>query len=250
MLYTGSQVLFESSDEGTSWQPISPDLTRNDASKMGSSGGPLTQDNTGVEYYCTIFTVDEGRKAGTIWCGSDDGLVHVTQDSGKTWANVTPPSMPEWMQINCIASDPHRDGGAYIAGTRYKLDDFRPYLYRTEDYGKTWTEITGGLGKIGQDVALMALRGEDDIRMSGGGGSSAMPHKQNPLSAERLVTLARFNATLISGLHQSLVHEQERSGAAWTLEWLLLPQMCQATGASLTASLGLFGSIERIGTRS
>ena len=145
VLYTGSQVLFASSDEGTSWQPISPDLTRNDASKMGSSGGPLTQDNTGVEYYCTIFTVDEGRKAGTIWCGSDDGLVHVTQDSGKTWANVTPPSMPEWMQINCIASDPHRDGGAYIAGTRYKLDDFRPYLYRTEDYGKTWTEITGGL---------------------------------------------------------------------------------------------------------
>jgi len=145
LLYTASQVLLASSDEGQSWQPISQDLTRNDASKMGSSGGPITQDNTGVEYYCTIFTVDEGRKAGTIWCGSDDGLVHVTQDQGKTWANVTPPDMPEWMQINCIVADPHRDGGAYFAGTRYKLDDFRPYLYRTEDYGKTWRKITGGL---------------------------------------------------------------------------------------------------------
>lgn len=145
LLYTGAQVLFASKDEGASWQPISPDLTRNDPSKMGSSGGPITQDNTGVEYYCTIFTVDEGRQPGTIWCGSDDGLIHVTKDTGKTWSNVTPPMMPEWMQINCIAADPHRDGGAYVAGTRYKLDDFRPYLYRTDDYGQTWTEITGGL---------------------------------------------------------------------------------------------------------
>ncbi|HEB52982.1 MAG TPA: glycosyl hydrolase [bacterium] len=145
VLYTASQVLHASSDEGASWQVISPDLTRNDASKMGSSGGPITKDNTGVEYYCTIFTVDEGRRPGTIWCGSDDGLVHVTRDSGRTWANVTPPDMPEWMQINCIAADPHRDGGAYFAGTRYKLDDFRPYLYRTEDFGRTWTRIDGGL---------------------------------------------------------------------------------------------------------
>ena len=144
-LYTGAQVLFASKDEGQSWQPISPDLTRNDPSKMGSSGGPITKDNTGVEYYCTIFTVDEGRAPGTIWCGSDDGLVHVTRDGGASWENVTPAGMPEWMQINCIAADPHRDGGAYVAGTRYKLDDFRPYLYRTEDFGATWTEITGGL---------------------------------------------------------------------------------------------------------
>ena len=145
VLYTGSQVLMASSDEGASWRPISPDLTRNDPRRMGSSGGPITQDNTGVEYYCTIFTVDEGRKPGTIWVGSDDGLVHVTRDSGETWANVTPPEVPEWMQINCIAADPHRDGGAYFAGTRYKLDDFRPYLYRTEDYGETWTRVDGGL---------------------------------------------------------------------------------------------------------
>lgn len=117
------------------------------------------------------------------------------------------------------------------------------------EYAGLMSEITGAIGKIGQDIALMALRGEDDIRLSGGGGSSAMPHKQNPVGAEKLVTLARFNATLVSGLHQSLVHETERSGAAWTLEWLLLPQMCQATGASLTACINLLASIENIGTR-
>jgi len=145
LLYTGAQVLLASTDEGASWAPISPDLTRNDPEKMGSSGGPITQDNTGVEYYCTIFTVDEGRQPGTIWVGSDDGLVHVTRDRGETWQDVTPPELPEWTQINCIAADPHRDGGAYFAGTRYKLDDFRPYLLRTEDYGKTWTRIDSGL---------------------------------------------------------------------------------------------------------
>ena len=145
VLYAGAQVLFASRDEGTSWQAISGDLTRNDLTKMGSSGGPITQDNTGVEYYGTVFTVDEGRQPGVIWCGSDDGLVQVTKDGGKTWTNVTPPGAPEWLQINCIAHDPHRDGGCYVAGTRYKLDDFRPYLYATDDFGVTWREITGGL---------------------------------------------------------------------------------------------------------
>ena len=145
VLYAGSQVLFASRDEGQSWQALSGDLTRNDLTKMGSSGGPITQDNTGVEYYGTIFTVDEGRQPGVIWCGSDDGFVQVTKDSGKTWTNVTPPGAPEWLQINCIAANPHRDGGCYVAGTRYKLDDFRPYLYATDDFGVTWREITGGL---------------------------------------------------------------------------------------------------------
>ncbi|MBU4528320.1 MAG: 3-carboxy-cis,cis-muconate cycloisomerase [Hoeflea sp.] len=109
------------------------------------------------------------------------------------------------------------------------------------------SELTGALGKIGQDVALMALRGDDDIRLSGGGSSSAMPHKHNPVTAERLVTLARFNATLICGMHQAQIHEMERSGAAWMLEWMILPQMCQTAGASLTAASALVGSIHRIG---
>ncbi|MCG6857080.1 MAG: 3-carboxy-cis,cis-muconate cycloisomerase [Salaquimonas sp.] len=108
--------------------------------------------------------------------------------------------------------------------------------------------ITGSLGKIGQDIALMAQNEIAEIELSGTGGSSAMAHKHNPVRAEILVTLARFNATLVSGMHHSLVHEQERSGAAWTLEWMLLPQMCIAAGASTRTALGLLGQIERIGS--
>jgi len=109
------------------------------------------------------------------------------------------------------------------------------------------SELTGTLGKIGQDVALMALRGDQDISMSGGGSSSAMPHKQNPVTAERLVTLARFNATLISGMHHAQIHELERSGAAWMLEWMILPQMCETAGAGLTAAAALIESIQEMG---
>ncbi|MGJ8569818.1 MAG: 3-carboxy-cis,cis-muconate cycloisomerase [Hoeflea sp.] len=109
------------------------------------------------------------------------------------------------------------------------------------------SELTGTLGKIGHDVALMALRGDQDISISGGGSSSAMPHKQNPVTAERLVTLARFNATLVSGMHHAQVHELERSGAAWMLEWMTLPQMCETAGAGLTAASALIGSIKKMG---
>lgn len=115
-------------------------------------------------------------------------------------------------------------------------------------YANWMSELTGTLGKIGQDVALMALRGNDDIRISGGGTSSAMPHKQNPVTAERLVTLARFNATLVSGMHHAQVHELERSGSAWMLEWMTLPQICETAGASLTAATSLIGSIKQMGT--
>lgn len=145
VLYTAGQVLFRSADEGANWAPISGDLTRNDPAKLVASGGALTKDNTGVEYYCTIFAFDEGLEPGTLWCGSDDGLVHVSRDGGKNWSNVTPPGLPEWAQINQLAHDPFRKGGCYVAATRYKLDDFRPYLFATEDYGATWREIVGGL---------------------------------------------------------------------------------------------------------
>ncbi|MDF1607666.1 3-carboxy-cis,cis-muconate cycloisomerase [Hoeflea sp. YIM 152468] len=112
----------------------------------------------------------------------------------------------------------------------------------------TWMgDLSGALGKIGQDVALMALRGPQDIRLSDAGASSAMPHKQNPVTAERLVTLARYNATLVSGMHHAQIHEMERSGAAWMLEWMILPQMCETTGASLAAARALFKSIDRMG---
>ena len=107
--------------------------------------------------------------------------------------------------------------------------------------------VTGSLGKVGLDIALMSQNGIDEIRLSAGGASSAMPHKQNPVLAESLVTLARFNATLLTGMHGALVHEQERSGSAWTLEWMLMPQMCVATGAALRNAATLLKSIETIG---
>ena len=145
-LYAGANVLFKSTNEGQSWQAISGDLTRNDKSKQGSSGGPLTKDNTSIEYFCTIFTAMESPvEKGTIWVGSDDGLVHITRDGGKNWQKVTPSGMPEWIQINSIDASSFDAGTAYVAATMYKLDDFRPYLYKTNDYGKTWKKITDGI---------------------------------------------------------------------------------------------------------
>ena len=147
-LYSASQVLFKSTNEGQSWQVISSDLTHNDKSKQGASGGPITKDNTSIEYYDTIFTVMESPvAAGTIWVGTDDGLVQVTRDGGKNWANVTPAKdmMPEWIQINSLDASPFEAGTAYVAATMYKYDDYKPYLYKTSDYGKTWKKITNGI---------------------------------------------------------------------------------------------------------
>ncbi len=145
-LYAASNHLHVTTDEGQSWEVISPDLTRNDSSKLKSSGGPITQDNTGVEYYGTIFAaVESPYEEGVIWAGSDDGLIHLTRDGGENWENVTPAGMPEWMMINSIDPDPFTKGGAYVAGTRYKLGDFQPYLYKTKDYGQTWERIVAGI---------------------------------------------------------------------------------------------------------
>ncbi|MEQ8552517.1 MAG: glycosyl hydrolase [Cyclobacteriaceae bacterium] len=145
-LYTASNHLHVSYNEGQSWELISPDLTRNDSTKLGPSGGPITKDNTSVEYYCTIFAAAESSlEPGVIWTGSDDGLIHVTRDAGKTWKNVTPPSLPEWTMINSIDIDPFNKGGMYVAGTRYKLGDYQPYLYKTSDYGASWQKITSGI---------------------------------------------------------------------------------------------------------
>lgn len=146
LLYTTSNQFHRSTSEGQSWEVFSPDLTRNDKSKLGPSGGPITKDNTSVEYYATIFTAAESPvKQGVIWAGSDDGLVHVTTDNGKTWQNVTPKDLPEWLQINSIEASPFGAGEAYFAATGYKSGNFAPYLYKTKDYGKTWTKIISGI---------------------------------------------------------------------------------------------------------
>ena len=145
-LYTFSQHVHVTENEGQSWTIVSPDLTRNDPEKLKSSGGPITQDNTSVEYYCTIFAAQESPlKEGLLWVGSDDGLIHVTQNGGKTWDNVTPKGMPEWMMINSVEPSAFDAGTCYVAGTKYKTGDFTPYLYKTTDYGKTWTKITNGI---------------------------------------------------------------------------------------------------------
>jgi photosystem II stability/assembly factor-like uncharacterized protein len=145
-LWAGGNILFETTDEGQSWKPISPDLTRNDRSKQGPAGGEITKDNSGVEYYDTIFTLAESPlQKGLIWAGSDDGLIHVTHDGGQHWTNVTPKGSPEWIQINSIEASPHDAETAYVAATMYKWDDFRPYLFVTHDAGKTWAAIHRGI---------------------------------------------------------------------------------------------------------
>ena len=145
-LYAAANILFRSFDEGQSWEAISPDLTRNDKTKQVSQGGPLSKDNTSVEYYDTIFTVAESPVTqGVIWAGTDDGLVQITRDGGKNWENVTPKGMPEWIQINSIEASPFDAGTAYFAATAYKLDNYQPYIYKTSDYGKTWKKIVAGI---------------------------------------------------------------------------------------------------------
>jgi photosystem II stability/assembly factor-like uncharacterized protein len=145
-LYAAGNELFVTENEGRTWQAISPDLTTNDKSKQGPSGGPITKDNTSAEYYCTIYTAAESPyEKDLLWTGSDDGLVNISRDGGGHWQNVTPPQAGQWMLWNSIDPDPFKKGGAYIVGTRFKLDDFKPYIFKTEDYGKTWKLITNGI---------------------------------------------------------------------------------------------------------
>jgi photosystem II stability/assembly factor-like uncharacterized protein len=145
-LYTAGNILFRSSDDGHSWDAISPDLTRADPETMGPSGGPVTKDMTGAEFYGTIFAVAESPvEPGVIWAGSDDGLLHVTRDGGQSWENVNPPELPDWSLISIIEASSHDGGTAYVAATRYKSHDDRPYLFKTSDYGKTWTKIVNGI---------------------------------------------------------------------------------------------------------
>ena len=156
-LYAASNHLHVTYNEGQSWEIISPDLTRNEPETLMSSGGPITKDNTGVEYYATIFAATESPfEKDLIWTGSDDGLIHVSKNGGKNWQNVTPKIMPEWMMINCIEIDPFTNGGAYIVGTKYKTGDYKPYIYKTENYGKTWKLLVNGIGNEDFTRALRA----------------------------------------------------------------------------------------------
>ena len=147
-LYTTSNHFHQTSNEGQTWEVISPDLTRNEKEKLGPSGGPITKDNTAVEYYATIFAACESPyEEGLLWAASDDGLIHISKDSGNNWENVTPKNSPTHIMWNSVDPDPFVKGGLYAAGTLYKTGDYKPYLYKTKDYGKSWEKIDFGIQK-------------------------------------------------------------------------------------------------------
>lgn len=149
VLYAFSNHVHRSTDLGKTWETISPDLTTDDKSKQGPSGGPITKDNTAVEYYCTIFAAAESPiKKGILWTGSDDGKIHISRDNGENWQDVSPKGLPEFSQINSIEADPFNEGGLYVAATRYKWGDFNPYLYYTKDFGKSWKRIDKGIDRM------------------------------------------------------------------------------------------------------
>jgi len=160
VVYYGGNVVFRTADGGQTWTAVSPDLTRNDKSKQQWSGGPITGDNTGVETYCTVFVIAESPvRKDLIWAGSDDGLVHVTEDGGKTWRDVTAavPGLPEWGTVSMIEPSPFDAGTAYLVVDAHRLDDVRPYLWKTTDLGRTWKRLDGGLPR---DVYLHSVRAD------------------------------------------------------------------------------------------
>jgi photosystem II stability/assembly factor-like uncharacterized protein len=189
IIYVGSQHVWKSTNEGQSWERISPDLTRHDPKTMGASGGPITKDNTGVETYATVFTIAPSAKdASVIWSGSDDGYVQVTRNGGTNWKNVTPKALGDFARISLIEASPFRAGTAYVAANRYQQDDFKPYVFRTDDYGETWTAITNGVGAadfaraIREDVKvpkLLYLGTEHGIYISFDDGGNWASLRQN-----------------------------------------------------------------------
>ncbi|HJZ99156.1 MAG TPA: hypothetical protein VKE70_21750 [Candidatus Solibacter sp.] len=161
IMYTSSQHLWKTTDDGHSWTAISPDLTRGDPKTLGDSGGPITHDQNGPEIYGTIFTIAPSHKEkDTIWTGSDDGFVYIARDGGKHWTKITPPGMPDFGRVSLIDASPHEAGAAYVAVKNYQNDDRKPYIFKTADYGKTWTKITSG---IPENDYVHAVR-EDTVR--------------------------------------------------------------------------------------
>lgn len=161
VLYCAGNHVFRTTDEGSSWDVISPDLTRNDPSTMEPSGGEITRDNTGAEVYGTVFALAESPVTKSVlWTGSDDGLVHCSRNGGETWDLATPPKLPDWSLISMIEASSHAEGTAYLAANRYKHDDFRPFLFKTSDFGKTWKRISSNLPK---DVFTRAIREDPQV---------------------------------------------------------------------------------------
>lgn len=188
-LLIGANVVFETFDEGVNWKIISPDLTRNDKSKQRRPGGPISADVTGEEEFDTLSSMAfSPMNDDVIWAGSDDGLVHVTTDSGGHWSQVRPPKLPTWSTITCIEPSHTAPGTAYVSASRFDWDDFHPYVYKTTDYGKTWTEITAGLPgnqyvesvrEDPDDPSLLFAGTSSTVYMSLDGGTQWQPLTRN-----------------------------------------------------------------------
>jgi len=209
-LYATSQHVWKSTDQGQSWQRISPDLTRNDPATLGPSGGPITLDQTGVETYGTVFALTPSRlEKGLIWAGSDDGLVHITRDGGRTWADVTPRGIPRYLKITTIEDSPSRPGTAFLTGYAYLLDDLRPYMLKTTDYGKHWTSIANGIPademahSVREDIVrpgLLYLGTERGVWMSFDDGLSWRKLQRN-LPVTQVADLAVTDHDLVIATH-------------------------------------------------
>ena len=145
-VYIGGNHVFRSSNEGQSWDMVSPDLTRADPDKLQATGGPVNKDAVGAETYATVFALAESpHEPGVLWAGSDDGLVHLSRDEGESWNDVTPADLPEWSLVSMLEPSPHSPATVYLAATKYKLDDYTPYLFKTTDYGESWQRIDTGI---------------------------------------------------------------------------------------------------------
>jgi photosystem II stability/assembly factor-like uncharacterized protein len=157
------QYVHRSTNEGQSWEEISPDLTRNDVTKQGFAGEPITRDMSGVEVYSTVFEIVESPvDPDALWVGSDDGLIHVSRDRGETWTDVTPPELPAWSTVQTLEGSVHGPGRAFFAAYRYRMDDFGPYVFRTDDYGETWSRLTDGTNGIPADHPVRVVREDPD----------------------------------------------------------------------------------------
>ena len=188
-LYAAGNIVFRSVDEGESWEPISPDLSRNDPDTLGPSGGPITKDNTGAEGYGTVYAFAESRhEAGTLWAGSDDGPIHISRDGGANWNDITPPVLEAFTHITNIDLSAHNAGTAWVAATRFKLDDYGPYLFSTRDYGQTWETIIAGFpeGEVTRVIredpvkaGLLYVGTDSGVVISLDAGGSWLPLRNN-----------------------------------------------------------------------
>ncbi len=237
IIYFGTQVLLRSTDRGMTWSEISPDLTRNDLSKQGRNGGPLTPENVGAEFYNTIFYIVESpAQAGTIWAGSDDGLVYLTRDNGEHWEDVSPPHQSEAM-INAIELSPHDPGTAYLAVTGYKLNDLRPYIYVSHDYGRRWRRIDKGLP---MDAFVRVVREDSQVPGLLYAGTEAgmfvSPNGGKDWQSLQL-NLPPVPITDLALRHDNLVAATQ-GRALWVLDDLFLVR--EAASSGLDATLHVF----------